>query len=486
MHPRSPTPHPIQYQSCLPRIQHRQAELLSSAAGVEHAVVEGGDAVRGDALRDEPRPGLVRPRLHQDARGDVVQVGERHDVRGRAPAVVHLREAEARPVGHQQRAVVGRDLVRVDAGGAGLARRPPRELRGHPPLAVLDDPHHLRHRGARHLPRGRRHAHDVVAVAVEPGASARERAVQRGPRVHGEADVDEGVRLEPRRAGAAPPRLGDEHLERGAPPGARRVRRAVLRLVVPDVVGGDVHGEVRQPPGAGVGGREPPHQRRRRVRDRVAAPLRLHRHRAGAGASGAGAGQLPDRGHELRGARAVGDGVAEAEAHDEAAAREGGDLDEQDQRALVLGGRGGREEVVLGHHQRGLQVVHVLERARGLGLREPHAGVAAVHGLLRAGLRQDQAARQRVVVDQCAGEGALDGPGRAASGGGRPVGGRLEDVERLDQRHLRGVPVQPGEAERAGWRGLGRDHPARRQPLDGLGRRRHGWVGRSRGGDGVV
>ena len=437
--------------------------------------MEGGDAVRGDALRDEPRPWLVGPRLHQDTRGDVVQVRQWHDVGRRAPPVVHLREAEARPVGHQQGPVVGRDLVRVDAGGAHLPRRPPRELRGHPPLPVLDDLHHLRDRGPGHFPRGRRHAHDVVAVAVEPGAATRERGVQHGPRVHGEAEVDGGVRVEPGRAGAALPRLGDEHLERGAPRGAR-VRRAVLRLEVVDVVGGDVDGEVLEPLAVGVGSREAPDQRGGGVRDRVAAPLRHHRQRVFGAAC-----QLPDRVHELRGARAVGDGVAEAEADDESAAREGGDLDEQDERALVLlvaCGGGGREEVVLGDHQRGLQVVHVLEGAGGLGLREPHAGVAAVHRLLRAGLRQDQAARERVVVDQCAGQRALDGPGRAGGGAavnaaGSGGGGRLEDVQRLDERHLRGVPVEPGEVERAGWRRLGRNHQARRQPVDGLGRR-HG------------
>ncbi|KAL5671037.1 hypothetical protein ACJX0J_015343, partial [Zea mays] len=39
----------------------------------------------------------------------------------------------------------------------------------------------------------------------------------------------------------------------------------------------------------------------------------------------------------------------------------------------------------------------------------------------------------------------------------------------------------PGQAERAGWRGLGRDHPARRQPVDGLIGRRHGSMDQDHG-----
>lgn len=128
-----------------------------------------------------------------------------------------------------------------------------------------------------------------------------------------------------------------------------------------------------------------------------------------------------------------------------------------------------------------IQVVDVLEGGGGLGLCEPHASVAAVYRLLRTGLQLDQAAGERVVVDKCAGECLLDGPGRAGGGihatgiggNGEPVGGCLEHVQRLDECHLREVPVEPGEVERAGWRGFGRDHPARRKSVDGLGRRCH-------------
>ena len=81
--------------------------------------MEGGDTVGRHALGDEPRPWLVRPRLHQDARRDVVQVRQGHDVRRRPPAVVHLREPEPRPVRHQQRPVVRHDLVRVLAAVGG-------------------------------------------------------------------------------------------------------------------------------------------------------------------------------------------------------------------------------------------------------------------------------------------------------------------------------------------------------------------------------
>jgi hypothetical protein len=321
----------------------------SRTAHVEHALVERRDAVGRDALRDEPGPRLARPGLHQDARGDVVEVRERDDVRGRAPSVVHLGEPEPRPVGHQQRAVVGGDLVRVD--GARLPASPPLELRRHPPLPVLDEPHHLRDRRPGHLPRRRRHAHDVVAVAVEAGARAHQRA-----RVDGEAEVDGGVRVEPGRAGPALPRLGDQHLERRAPPA---VGSAVPRLEVVDVDRVDVDGEVLEPPGAVVGGRERAHRCAGRVGDRVAAPLRRHRHGLRA------ARELADRVHELRGPGPVGDRVAEPEADHEAAAREGGDLDEQDERARVLLLRGrGREELVLGDHQARREPLDGLGRRR--------------------------------------------------------------------------------------------------------------------------
>jgi hypothetical protein len=60
-------------------------------------------------------------------------------------------------------------------------------------------------------------------------------------------------------------------------------------------------------------------------------PLRLHRQRVFSATR-----QFPDRVKELRGARPVGDGVAEAEADDKSPEGEGGDLDEQDGSALVL------------------------------------------------------------------------------------------------------------------------------------------------------
>ena len=51
---------------------------LLLAVHVHHGVVEGGDAVGRHALRDEPRPWLVGPGLDEDARGDAVQVRQRH------------------------------------------------------------------------------------------------------------------------------------------------------------------------------------------------------------------------------------------------------------------------------------------------------------------------------------------------------------------------------------------------------------------------
>uniref|UniRef100_A0A8I6XVP7 Uncharacterized protein n=1 Tax=Hordeum vulgare subsp. vulgare TaxID=112509 RepID=A0A8I6XVP7_HORVV len=440
---------------------------------VEHSLVEGGDAVGRHALGDQPRSWLVRPWLHQYARRDVVQVREGHDVRRRSPAVVDLGEPEPRPVRHQQRPVVRRDLIRVHvAVGPGLPGRPPPELGRHPPLTVLDDLHHVRDGGAGHLARGRRDAHDVVAVTVEPGAGALERGVQEGAGVHGEAEVDGGVWLEARRAGAALPRLGHKHLERRAP--GAGVLRVVLALEVVDVVRGDVHGEILEPPGP-RGARQAADDGAGRVRDGLAAPLRLHRQTFDAAAA---AGELTDGGHELSGSRTVGDGVAEAEADDEAAAGEGGDLDEQDEPALVLllGGRG-REQLVLGDHHGVLQVLHVLERAAGRGLREPDAAALAATVDLQQPpfLREPQAAGERVVVDKSLRQSPLNGPGRASvvAADKMPVKSRLEDVQRLDERHLGGVAVEPGQAERADRRGFGRCHQALHHPVDGLVHGRH-------------
>ncbi|KAF7021525.1 hypothetical protein CFC21_034464 [Triticum aestivum] len=456
------------YASLCLRLHFFRSGQLGSVH-VEHSLVEGGDAVGRHALGDEPRPRLVRPWLHQYARRDVVQVRQGHDVRRRPPAVVHLREPEPRPVRHQQRPVVRRDLVRVlTAIGAGLSCRPPRELGWHPSLPVLDYLHHFRDRGAGHLAREGRDAHDVVAVAVEPGAGARERGLQKGPSVHGEAEVHGGLRLERRRARAALPRFGHQHLERRAPRAG--VLRVVLRLEVADVVCGDVHGEVLETLGA-RGARQAADNGAGRVRDRLAAPLWLHRQAFHAATA---AGELTDGGHKLRGAGAVGDGVAEAEADDEAAAREGGNLDEQDKLALILllGGRG-REQLVLGDHHRVLQVLHVLERAGGRGLREPDAAAvaAAVDLQQPTFVREPEASRERVVLHQGLRHSPLDGPRRASVVAA--VRSRLEDVQRLDERHLGGVPIKPGQAERADRRGLGRGHQALRQPLDGLVHGRH-------------
>jgi hypothetical protein len=88
--------------------------------------------------------------------------------------------------------------------------------------------------------------------------------------------------------------------------------------------------------------------------------------------------------------------------------------------------------------------------------------------------REAEAAGERVVLDEGLGQRALDGARWAVGGGEVPVGGGLEDVQRLDEGHLGRVAVEPGEAERAGRRGLGRGHQPLRQPLDGLGGRHWG------------
>jgi hypothetical protein len=275
--------------------------------------VEVVDGAGGDALRDEPRAGLARRWPDQDARRDVVEVGERDHVRGAAPPVVHLREPQPRPVRHQQRPVVRRDPVRVPRPlSPAAAGDPLRELAGQPPLALADQPHHVVHRRARHGPGVRRHAHDVVAVAVEP---VRERPPaqrrQRRARVHGEADVHGGPRREPGRAGAGLPRLGDEHLERAAPV-ARPLQEPGLEVL--DVPRRDVHGQVLE--AELRRGRERAHRRAGGARDRLAGPRGGHQRRR------VPARDVAHGGHELRRAGAVGDGVAEPEAHHEAAARE--------------------------------------------------------------------------------------------------------------------------------------------------------------------
>lgn len=62
-------------------------------------------------------------------------------------------------------------------------------------------------------------------------------------------------------------------------------------------------------------------------------------------------------------------------------------------------------------------------------------------------------------------------PNRHVIAADRPIESRLEHVERLDQRHLGRVPVEPRQTEGTGRRRLGRHHPPLPEPLDGLGGR---------------
>ncbi|PNT71699.1 hypothetical protein BRADI_2g33977v3 [Brachypodium distachyon] len=407
--------------------------------GTELALI-CGHAVGRDALRDKARAWLVRPGLDEDARGDVVQVRERHDVGRRAPAVVHLGEAQPGPVGDEQRPVVGGDLVR-------------------PLLPFLDDLDDVGHGGRGHLTGRGGDAHDVVAVAVESRAPGREARVEERPRVHGEGEMDGGFLVEARGACPALPRLGDEHLERRAPGPARGRRELGLEVV--DVVRGDVDGEVLEPLGAG-GLREAAHERAGRVRDGVAAPRRGHRDAARP------ARQLPHRAHELRRPWPV--------RHRSRTQY----LDEQDELALFLvGGLGARvgEQLVLVDGERVLQIVDVLQPTPDGGLDEPDPTVAAVH-LQLAGIGHGEAAGQRVVVDKRPRQGPLHGPG-----GGIPFPGHvgLEHVQRLDESHLGRVAVEPRQAERALRRRPRRRDQALREPLygHGLGRRRRRHVERA-------
>jgi hypothetical protein len=135
-------------------------------------------------------------------------------------------------------------------------------------------------------------------------------------------------------------------------------------------------------------------------------------------------------------------------------------LDEKDElvlRARVRGGVGRvRQQLVLGHHERVLEVVHLLERASRDGLHEPHALAGTVHHQV-AGVVHREAPRDGGVADERGRQRALDG-----RGGRLLVGAALEDVEGLDERALRRVAVQPGERERAAGGGRRRrDQPLR-------------------------
>ncbi|RCV16030.1 LOW QUALITY PROTEIN: hypothetical protein SETIT_3G104600v2 [Setaria italica] len=399
------------------------------AVHVHHGVVEGGDAVGRHALRDEPCPWLVGPGLDEDARGDAVQVCQRHHVGRRAPPVVHLGEAQPRPVRHQQRPVVGGDLVRV----AGLLPgRPARELRREPLLPLPDDLYHVGDGRRGHLPRRGGDAHDVVAVAVEADAGAREAGGEERSRVHGEAEVDGGVRVERRGAGAALPCLGDEHLERGAAAPARG--RGELGLEVVDVVGGDVDGQVLEAldavqlgeaadvrtAGSGMASRS-----QRNPTTKPTARERRHLHASNRAPVSQGGGNLESPASRPNPAQ-CGSNRDEASAY----------LDEQDELVLLLVAgpwQRVREELVLGDLERVLEVVDVLEPAPHGGLDEPDALAAAVDVEPAGVLGHGEATRERVVLDERPREGPLDGL-RRADPVARRVG--LEDVQRLDERHL--------------------------------------------------
>jgi hypothetical protein len=121
-----------------------------------------------------------------------------------------------------------------------------------------------------------------------------------------------------------------------------------------------------------------------------------------------------------------------------------------------------QQQVVIGDLEWVLEVVDVLQAAPHNGLDKPDALGVTVDVEASGALGNGEATDQRVVVDQRPREGPLDG-----LRGARPVTRRvgLEDVQRLDERHLRRIPIQPRQAVRAGGGGLHRRHQALRQPL---------------------
>jgi hypothetical protein len=156
-------------------------------------------------------------------------------------------------------------------------------------------------------------------------------------------------------------------------------------------------------------------------------------------------------------------------------------LDEEDERVLRegVGGRVGRvrQELVLGHHERVLEVVHVLEGAARRGLDEPDALARAVHHQVPLA-RDSEPPGDGVVAHERGGQRALDGPGGHLGVG---AGAALEDVEGLDERALRRVAVEPGERQLAAGRGRRRGHHPLRHARD-RGRRRGPHGGRRRWG----
>jgi hypothetical protein len=118
-------------------------------------------------------------------------------------------------------------------------------------------------------------------------------------------------------------------------------------------------------------------------------------------------------------------------------------LDKQDELVLLLltGPRQRvRELVVLGDLERVLEVVGVLEPALHGGLDELDALAAAVDEEPAGVLGHGEVTHERVVVDERTREGPLDGL-RRADPVPRRVG--LEDVQRLNERHLGRVAVEP-------------------------------------------
>eukprot|EP01084_Bolivina_argentea_P207396 353854_1 len=87
-------------------------------------------------MRHHPSPLLRRRRRHDDADRHDIQVRERYNVEGLAPAVVYVEEAQPGPVRHEERAVREAELVGVVFEVPG---EPLGELVRQPRLGVPDD-----------------------------------------------------------------------------------------------------------------------------------------------------------------------------------------------------------------------------------------------------------------------------------------------------------------------------------------------------------
>ncbi|URD91613.1 hypothetical protein MUK42_19168 [Musa troglodytarum] len=280
--------------------------LLLLGGGL-HLFQEGFHVLLLHALRHYPGTFLVRRRRPDDADRHEIEVSEGYHVERLPPPVIHVEEAQPRPVRHEQRVVREGELVGILLE---VPHSPLGELAGETGLGDPDDVHHVDELRGSDLAAAGGDGHRVEAVSVEP-AFRGQQLLHQVAGVGEEAEVDVGLGVELDRAGARPPQLRDRDVEGGA---AVAGELEVLRLDLVDGVVGDVHGVVEQPEG-----REDRWARGRelgRAGDDLPQPYRVHDGLRKAPSN------LTDGVHELGGTEAVSDGVDGDEADDESAANE--------------------------------------------------------------------------------------------------------------------------------------------------------------------